>query len=82
MVREHEISITVSVGISLYPADGAEVEALVKRADLAMYGAKRQGKNTYQLYHPSMDSAGAERLAQEKMGRQASMEQPQEVRNV
>lgn len=46
----HELSITVSIGISLYPADGSDIETLVKKADMAMYHAKKMGKNNFQLY--------------------------------
>ncbi|HWE63806.1 MAG TPA: GGDEF domain-containing protein, partial [Chloroflexota bacterium] len=45
----HHVSVSVSVGISLYPADGHDASTLLKRADAAMYEAKRSGKNRYAL---------------------------------
>jgi EAL domain-containing protein (putative c-di-GMP-specific phosphodiesterase class I) len=44
------ITVTVSIGISIYPDDGTNSDELLIRADLAMYKAKRSGKNTYQFY--------------------------------
>ena len=47
---EHEIELSGSIGIALYPIDGEEAEHLVKNADIAMYQAKRRGKNNYQFF--------------------------------
>jgi diguanylate cyclase (GGDEF)-like protein len=60
-----ELSVTTSIGVSLFPSDGADVEALVKQADLAMYQAKAQGKNNFQVYHPGLDDAASESLTLE-----------------
>lgn len=46
------VTVTTSVGISIYPFHGEDVDALVKRADLALYRAKQAGKNTYRLAAP------------------------------
>ena len=50
-----ELFVTASIGISLYPEDGADAETLVKNADTAMYRAKEQGRDNYQLYTPAMN---------------------------
>lgn len=52
VVEGHELFITASIGLSLYPQDGEETGALIKNADTAMYRAKQHGKNNYQLYAP------------------------------
>ncbi|WP_116472498.1 putative bifunctional diguanylate cyclase/phosphodiesterase [Zobellella maritima] len=57
-----ELSITGSIGISLYPRDGGSVEQLLSNADMAMYAAKEKGRNTVQLYHPSMNTDNNRRL--------------------
>jgi diguanylate cyclase (GGDEF)-like protein len=44
------ITVTVSIGISIYPEDGTTTEELLRKADLAMYKSKNSGKNTYQFY--------------------------------
>ncbi|MEG4055173.1 MULTISPECIES: CHASE2 domain-containing protein [unclassified Microcoleus] len=50
ILEEHTVSVTTSIGISLYPMDGQEPEMLVKNADVAMYRAKERGKNQYHFY--------------------------------
>ncbi|MEG4233864.1 CHASE2 domain-containing protein [Microcoleus sp. Pol11C3] len=50
ILEEHTVSVTTSIGISLYPIDGQEPEILVKNADAAMYRAKERGKNQYHFY--------------------------------
>jgi diguanylate cyclase (GGDEF)-like protein len=46
-IQGHDVRITASVGVSIYPLHGESVETLMKRADLALYEAKRAGKNNY-----------------------------------
>jgi diguanylate cyclase (GGDEF)-like protein/PAS domain S-box-containing protein len=60
-VQEHELQITVSVGIAIYPDDGADAEALVKNADIAMLSAKDNGRNNYQFFKPTMNEHALER---------------------
>ncbi len=60
-----EVFITASIGISLYPADGKDVETLLKNADIAMYSAKEHGKNNFQFYSDSMNATAFERLTVE-----------------
>jgi diguanylate cyclase (GGDEF)-like protein len=67
----HELHITTSIGISLYPYDGADVDTLLKNADTALYRAKEQGRNNYQLYTPAMNARAFERLAMENSLRKA-----------
>jgi len=49
-VYGREFQITASIGVSTCPVDGDDLQALLKNADIAMYRAKQQGKNTYQFY--------------------------------
>ncbi|MEW6052236.1 MAG: EAL domain-containing protein [Nitrospirota bacterium] len=70
-IKGHEVFITTSVGISVYPHDGDTVDALLKNADTAMYDAKSQGRNNYQFYRESLNITTAERLALENSLRKA-----------
>ncbi|THB78289.1 MAG: EAL domain-containing protein [Desulfobacteraceae bacterium] len=60
---DHEVSITTSIGISVFPEDGREADELLKHADTAMYHAKNQGRNTYQFFMDSMNLAAMERFS-------------------
>jgi diguanylate cyclase (GGDEF)-like protein/PAS domain S-box-containing protein len=60
-VEEHDLQITASVGIAIYPDDGADAEALVKNADIAMLSAKNSGRNNYQFFKPTMNARAIER---------------------
>jgi diguanylate cyclase (GGDEF)-like protein len=53
-IGSHRVRITVSVGISLYPDDGADAESLLASADAAMYSAKKAGRNTYRRFSADM----------------------------
>jgi diguanylate cyclase (GGDEF)-like protein len=55
LIGSHRLHVTLSIGISLYPDHGQDVETVVKNADIAMYHAKRSGRNTYQLFAPEMN---------------------------
>jgi diguanylate cyclase (GGDEF)-like protein/PAS domain S-box-containing protein len=70
-IEHRELFITTSIGVTLYPADGADPETLVRNADTAMYRAKEQGRDNYQLYAPAMNSRALERLSLESRLRQA-----------
>jgi diguanylate cyclase (GGDEF)-like protein len=60
-IGRQEIHITVSIGISLYPADGDDAETLLKHADTAMYHAKDLGRNNYQFFKADMNVRVSER---------------------
>jgi diguanylate cyclase (GGDEF)-like protein/PAS domain S-box-containing protein len=62
-LEQHEIAVTASLGISLYPHDGDDVGTLLKNADAAMYQAKEAGRNSYVLYDRTMDAAMYDRLS-------------------
>ncbi len=63
--EEHELFITTSIGVSIYPTDDENPETLLKKADAAMYQAKAQGRNNCQVYDPSMDLDTERRLTLE-----------------
>lgn len=60
-----EFFLTASIGIALYPADGQHADTLLRNADIAMYRAKDQGRNNYQLYKRSMSARAEEQFALE-----------------
>jgi diguanylate cyclase (GGDEF)-like protein len=62
MLRGHELFVTASIGISVFPYDGQDRETLLRRADVAMYAAKAQGRNTYQMHTEAMNVAAFDRL--------------------
>ena len=53
-IEGHEIHISASIGLALYPDNGADVEELLNRSDTAMYAAKMAGRNVYRFYDPEM----------------------------
>ncbi len=57
IIGDNEIYVTLSIGITLYPLHAANVETMLKRADVAMYYAKEQGRNNYQFYTPRMEAS-------------------------
>lgn len=70
-IEGHELFATTSIGISLYPEDGDDLDNLVKKADIAMYSAKGLGRNTHQYYESSMDEHAHKRLVLENGLRKA-----------
>ncbi|MBP1153752.1 MULTISPECIES: EAL domain-containing protein [unclassified Paenibacillus] len=66
-IKGHELFITASIGIGMYPDDGLDHQALVKNADQAMYSAKDKGKNTYSFYTEEMDEASSNQIILETM---------------
>lgn len=61
-IENNDIYMTASIGIALYPQDGENSELLVKSADMAMYGAKINGKNTYLFFEPIKGDFASETL--------------------
>jgi diguanylate cyclase (GGDEF)-like protein/PAS domain S-box-containing protein len=67
----NELLIGTSIGISLFPGDGTDVDALMRNADAAMYHAKESGRGNYQFYSIELNSKANDRLQLENMLRQA-----------
>jgi predicted signal transduction protein with EAL and GGDEF domain len=67
----HEVYVTPSIGISVYPHDGKSADDLLKNADMAMYYAKRNSKELYQFYNKSMNESALRRLTVETNLRKA-----------
>ena len=65
LVQEQELYVTPSIGISVFPLHGDTAEMLIERADAAMYGAKRAGRNAFQVFTPDMANFSPERLVLE-----------------
>ena len=61
-IEGHEFFLTCSIGVSAFPADGNEVETLIKHADIAMYRAKELGRSNFQFYTAKMNEQALERL--------------------
>ncbi|PMS36354.1 PAS domain S-box-containing protein/diguanylate cyclase (GGDEF)-like protein [Trinickia symbiotica] len=71
MLDGTELYVGCSMGASLFPQDGEDVETLLKKADLAMYRAKDMGRNTFQLFQPEMNTSVGARLSLERRLRRA-----------
>ncbi len=62
IVGNHRLSITPSIGVSVYPGDGDTAVQLLRNADLAMYRAKGMGRNRFEYYRPEMNIKAVQRL--------------------
>jgi diguanylate cyclase (GGDEF)-like protein len=62
LLDQKDCHVTLSIGISIFPADGCDSQSLLKAADVAMYRAKETGRNNYQFYLPTMNVHTLERL--------------------
>jgi diguanylate cyclase (GGDEF)-like protein/PAS domain S-box-containing protein len=67
----HELHVTTSIGVSVYPDDGVDAETLIKNADTAMYQAKEHGPQSYQFFKPAMNVRAVERQSIEESLRRA-----------
>ena len=70
-IGQHTLHVTTSIGLSVYPDDGCDSETLIKNADIAMYQAKENGRQTYEFFTPAMNDRAVERQFIEEGLRQA-----------
>lgn len=70
-IDSQQISITASIGVSIYPGDGQGVETLIRNADIAMYHAKKNGSQNYRFFRPEMALENIELSAPEWDGTKA-----------
>jgi diguanylate cyclase (GGDEF)-like protein/PAS domain S-box-containing protein len=68
----HDLFVTASIGITVYPYDGDDADTLIRHADVAMYRAKEQGGNTYHRHDEAMNVASFDRLLLENSLRRAA----------
>ncbi|MFU8831311.1 MAG: putative bifunctional diguanylate cyclase/phosphodiesterase [Wenzhouxiangella sp.] len=64
-IHPHDLHVTASIGISIYPDDGLDAETLIKHADTAMYHAKEEGRSTYAFFEQEMTERAIERQSTE-----------------
>jgi diguanylate cyclase (GGDEF)-like protein/PAS domain S-box-containing protein len=62
MLGPKEFFVTCSIGVAAYPSDGTPAESLIEHADIAMYRAKKLGRNNFQFYTPAMNEESLERV--------------------
>ncbi len=74
LIKKHELYITCSIGVSLYPQDAKQVNLLLRNADAAMYRAKERGRNTFDFYTKDMTKSAFERVIMETSLRHAISE--------
>ena len=67
----HQVHISASIGIAVYPAHGESIDELLRHADIAMYQVKGQGKNGHAFYDPSMQEVSHQKIALEQSLRRA-----------
>ena len=70
-IDTHELHVTTSIGVSVFPDDGDDAETLIKNADTAMYQAKENGRQSYQFFKPAMNVRAVERQSIEEGLRRA-----------
>ncbi|MGE5237346.1 MAG: EAL domain-containing protein [Chloroflexota bacterium] len=62
VLKRHEVFVTTSLGISVFPFDGSDEESLLKHADMAMYHAKELGRNNFQFYRAGIGDVTSDRI--------------------
>jgi len=62
LVEHHELHVTASIGISIYPEDGTDSDTLMRAADTAMYHAKERGRNNFQFFTAELNRVAQQRL--------------------
>lgn len=67
LVSQRQLTISASIGVTLYPHDGSDSDTLLRHADQAMYAAKQAGRNRYHLFDPENDRRA--RIRREEIGR-------------
>ena len=65
-IDEHELHVSASIGIAMFPDDGDEATTLMKNADMALYRAKELGRDNYQAFEPKLNQRAMERLVLER----------------
>lgn len=70
-VEQHDLHVTASIGVSVFPDDGLDAETLIKNADTAMYQAKKNGRQSCQFFKPEMNARAVERQSIEESLRRA-----------
>ena len=62
LLGSREFFVTCSIGVAVYPSDGTPADSLIEHADIAMYRAKKLGRNNFQFYTPAMNEESLERV--------------------
>jgi diguanylate cyclase (GGDEF)-like protein/PAS domain S-box-containing protein len=71
LIDQHDLHVTTSIGVSVYPDDGLDADTLIKNADIAMYQAKENGRQSFQFFKPVMNARAVERQSIEEGLRRA-----------
>ena len=71
VVDHHQLFVSASIGVSVYPKDAPDAAAVIRCADIAMYHAKNKGKNAYEVFHAEMAQKASKRMALEANLRKA-----------
>ncbi len=70
-LQGHQVTVTASIGISVYPTDSLDADTLVKNGDTAMFRSKKAGRDTYRFFTPEMNARAIEKLNRENALRKA-----------